>query len=152
KGQVKKMRMLIPFAEELSQKIVVHMRKLHEVTEIYPLGSMRRKKPTIGDLDFAIATDSAEKVIDHFVSYPYKERVIEKGPTSASIIISGGYQIDLMTQPVARFGSLLQHFTGSKHHNIHLRELALKKHLSLSEYGIKHLQDKEPVFKPYKTE
>ncbi|HSW96427.1 MAG TPA: PHP domain-containing protein [Candidatus Saccharimonadales bacterium] len=152
KGQVKKLRMLLPFAEELSQKIIVHMRKLPEVAEIFPLGSLRRKKPTIGDLDFAIATENGEKVIEHFVNYPYKERIIEQGPTSASIIVSGGYQVDLMTQPVKRFGSLLQHFTGSKHHNIHLRELALKKHLSLSEYGIKHLQDKEPEFKPYKTE
>lgn len=152
KGQVKKLRMLLPFAEELAQKIIDHMRKIHEVSEIYPLGSLRRKKPTIGDIDFAIATEHPEKVINHFVEYPYKERIIEKGPTSASIIVSGGYQIDLMTQPVERFGSLLQHFTGSKHHNIHLREYALKKQLSLSEYGIKHLKEKEPVFKPYKTE
>src|SRR5258708_5224340 len=152
KGQVKKLRMLLPFAEELADKIRIHMKSCPEVREIYPLGSLRRKKPTIGDLDFAIATDDAKKALDHFVAYRYRERIIEKGPTSASIIVSGGHQIDVMTQPVERFGSLLQHFTGSKHHNIRLRELALKKHLSLSEYGIKDLQKKEPVFKPYKTE
>ncbi|MBI4084276.1 MAG: hypothetical protein HY431_00030, partial [Candidatus Levybacteria bacterium] len=73
----------------------------------------------------------------HFVSYPYKERVLEKGPATASILISGGRHIDLMVQPPERFGALLQHLTGSKEHNIALREYALKKGLSLSEYGIK---------------
>ena len=59
------------------------------------------------------------------------ERIIEKGDVSSSILTSGGKQIDLLVQPPKRFGSLLQHFTGSKNHNVHLRELALKKGLSL---------------------
>lgn len=148
KGQQKKMRMLLPFAEELAEKCVRYMKKCKDVREIYPLGSLRRKKPTIGDLDFAAATANPEKVIEHFVRYPYVDRVIEQGSISASIIISGGYQIDLMTQPIDSFGSLLQHFTGSKHHNIHLRDYALKKQLSLSEKGIKHLAEPmQPVEK-----
>ena len=152
KGQVKKIRMLLPFAEGLANKIIEHMKTSLYVRKIYPLGSLRRKKPTIGDLDFAVATEEAEKVIEHFMSYPYKERIIEKGATSASIIVSGGYQVDLMTQPVKSFGSLLQHFTGSKHHNIKLRDYALKKHLSLSEYGIKNLRDKKINITSYETE
>ena len=63
--------------------------------------------------------------------------MIEKGDITASMLVSGGRQIDLMVQPPEAFGSLLQHFTGSKSHNIALREYAIKKGLSLSEYGIK---------------
>jgi DNA polymerase (family 10) len=152
KGQVKKLRMLFPFAEQLANKIIDYMKKSPAVHEIEPLGSLRRKKPTIGDIDFAVASDKAEDAIAHFVAYPYKDRIIEKGPTSASIIVSGGYQVDLMTQPVKSFGALLQHFTGSKLHNIHLREYALKKHLSLSERGIKDVTAKEITIKSFATE
>jgi len=80
------------------------------------------------------------------------ERIIEKGDVSSSILTSGGKQIDLLVQPPERFGSLLQHFTGSKNHNVHLRELALKKGLSLSEYGIKYLKEKGQPTKAFATE
>ena len=68
-----------------------------------------------------------KQFLNHFVSYPYMERIIEKGDVSSSILTSGGKQIDLLIQPPEAFGSLLQHFTGSKNHNVHLREFALKK-------------------------
>ena len=137
KGSGKLARMLLPFATEVAEKLVEYMKKSPAVIHIEPLGSLRRKVATIGDVDLAVATNNPKEVIDHFASYPYKERMIEKGPTSASLLTSGGHQVDLLTQPVEAWGSLLQHFTGSKHHNVHLRELALKKGLSLSEYGIK---------------
>ena len=66
-------------------------------------------KATIGDVDIAIATNDSDKAIDHFIHYPFTERVIEKGDISASVLISGGKQVDLMTQPPKSFGSLLQH-------------------------------------------
>jgi DNA polymerase (family 10) len=94
-------------------------------------------KETVGDIDIAVGTDSPREVIEHFASYPYSERIIEKGPATASLLASGGRQVDLMTVPTKTYGSLLQHFTGSKNHNIKLREYALKKGLSLSEKGIK---------------
>ncbi len=151
-GTTKSARMVYPFAHEIAEKIIEYMKKHKAVKEIQPLGSLRRKVSTIGDVDLAVASKEPEKVIEHFVSYPYKERVIERGPATSSILISGGKHIDLMVQQPERFGSLLQHFTGSKHHNIHLRELALKKGLSLSEYGIKHKKDKDATFKSYDTE
>lgn len=136
-GKSKTYRMTLPYATEIAEKMVSYLKESKAVIKAYPLGSLRRMAPTVGDIDIAVATRKPKEAIDHFILYPYKERTIEKGPTTASIVVSGGRQIDLMIQPPESFGSLLQHFTGSKDHNIHLRELALKKGLSLSEYGIK---------------
>jgi len=138
-GVTKNTRMVLPFASELAEKVLTYLKKSPYVIDAYPLGSLRRMKETIGDIDIAVSSDNPEKVLEYFISYPYKERVLEKGNATASILISGGRHIDLMIQPKERFGSLLQHFTGSKAHNIRLREYALKKNLSLSEYGIKKL-------------
>ncbi len=137
KGAGKTTRMLLPFANDLAQKLVEYLKKSPAVKEAEPLGSLRRKVVTIGDIDIAVSSNNPKEVIEHFVKYPYINRIIEKGPVSASILANGDRQVDLMVQPVAGFGSLLQHFTGSKHHNVHLREYALKKGLSLSERGIK---------------
>ncbi len=136
-GVDKVTRMALPFAGEIADKLVQYMKMSKDVKEVYPLGSLRRRKETIGDVDIAVATNEPQKVLEYFTKYPYKERIIEKGDASASILISGGKHIDLMVQPPEAFGSLLQHFTGSKEHNVHLREYALKKGLSLSEYGIR---------------
>lgn len=144
-GVNKTSRMVLPFAGELAEKIIAYMEKSPDVLKIYPLGSLRRRKETIGDIDLAVATKHPEKVLQHFVDYPYKERIIEKGEATSSILITGGKHVDLMVQPPAAFGSLLQHFTGSKEHNIHLRELALKKGLSLSEYGIRDKTNPEKL-------
>lgn len=151
-GAGKTTRMLLPFAAEIAEKIVSYMKECSDVIEIAPLGSLRRRAPTVGDVDLAVATKNPEKVLDHFVNYPYKSRVIEKGPATSSILTTGGQQIDLMIQPLESWGSLLQHFTGSKHHNVHLRDMALKKGLSLSEYGIKDLKSNEHERKHYRTE
>lgn len=142
-GVTKNNRMVLPFASELADKVLDYLKKSPHIKQAYPLGSLRRQRETIGDLDIAVSTDDPHEAIKHFVSYPYKERIIEQGDASASILISGGRHIDFMVQPADRFGSLLQHFTGSKAHNIHLREYALKKDLSLSEYGIKKLTNGE---------
>lgn len=136
-GSGKTKRMALPFAAELAESILSYLKKSKDVLEAFPLGSLRRKMSTIGDIDFAVNTSNSDAVIDYFTKYPNKQRVIEKGPATASILTSSGKQIDLMTQPRESFGSLLQHFTGSKNHNVHLREYALSKGLSLSEYGIK---------------
>lgn len=152
KGAGKTTRMLLPFATEIAEQVVSYLRKCPDTLEVEPLGSLRRESTTVGDVDIAVATKNPEAVIKHFVAYPYKNRVIEEGPTTASILTNGGQQIDLMTQPIESWGSLLQHFTGSKHHNIHLRDYALKKGLSLSEYGIKYLKEPEQKRHQYASE
>lgn len=136
-GIKKNVRMVLPYAYGVAEKILSYLKKSPAVLQAHTLGSLRRMKETVGDVDIAVASKEPEKVLDHFVAYPYKDRVLEKGPSTASLLISGGRHIDLMVQPPERFGALLQHFTGSKEHNIALREYALKKDLSLSERGIK---------------
>ena len=144
-GVNKTSRMTLPFAEELAEKIIAYMRSCPDVDEIYPLGSLRRKKETIGDIDIAASSTKPNRVLQYFIKYPFIERIIENGDTSSSILISGGRHVDLMVQPPNAFGSLLQHFTGSKEHNVHLREFSLKKGLSLSEYGIRENVDPEKL-------
>jgi len=117
-----------------------------------PLGSLRRQAATVGDIDISVATDNPKEVLEHFSKYPKAQRVLEKGTASSSIIVPGDIQVDLMVQPSRSYGSLLQHFTGSKHHNIALREYALKKGYSLSEYGIKKIKDKTGKVKTFETE
>lgn len=136
-GTTKTGRMVLPYAFELSTEVLTYLKKSKDVIEAQPLGSLRRMVSTVGDIDIAVSTKNVGKIIDHFVDFPAKERVIEKGPTTASILIGGGKHVDLLVLPPSQWGSLLQHFTGSKHHNVALRELSIKKGLSLSERGIK---------------
>jgi DNA polymerase (family 10) len=151
-GKGKTTRMTLPYAAEVADKMVSYLKQSKDVIKAEPLGSLRRKMATIGDIDIAVATNNPRDVLDYFTSYPYKERVIEKGDISSSLLVSGGKQVDLMTSPPEAFGSLLQHFTGSKNHNVHLRELSLKKGLSLSEKGIKNLSKKSLPIQKYASE
>ena len=130
-------RHLLPYASKVAQDVTDWLYKCRFVKRADPLGSLRRQASSVGDIDIAVATDNPKVVIEHFVVYPNLSRVLEKGEATASIILPGDVQVDLMVQPPDGYGSLLQHFTGSKHHNIALREYAIKHGMSLSEYGIK---------------
>jgi len=143
-------RMPLPYANELAQQIITYMKQIPSVEEIYPLGSLRREVETIGDVDLGVGTHDAKAVLDHFVNYPYKTRVLDCGDIGASLLASNGIRVDIKTQSPETFGAMLQHFTGSKDHNVHLREIALKRHVSLSEKGIKDLKTEK--MKTYKTE
>jgi len=138
-GKIQFVRMNLPYASKLADKILAYLRMSPDCVRAEPLGSLRRKASTIGDIDVAVATDKPASVLDYFVKFKGTERIIEKGTETASIVVAGGRQIDLMCSLPEGFGSLLQHFTGSKEHNIRLRELALKQKLSLSEHGIKNM-------------
>ena len=137
RGKTKSARMALPYANDLAENMLAYMRKCEAVIKVSPLGSLRRRRETIGDIDMAVATNDPKAVLDYFTAYPHKERVIERGERTSSIIVSSGKQIDLMVESPKGFGALLQHFTGSKAHNVHLREYALSKGLSLSDYGIR---------------
>src|SRR3989344_2015569 len=130
-------RLLLPYAQEIADGIVAWLEKDKNVTRADALGSLRRKASTVGDVDIAAASTNAAETINHFTKYPNATRILEKGDRTASIIVPGNKQVDLMVEIPDAYGALLQHFTGSKHHNIALRELALKKGMSLSDYGIK---------------
>lgn len=132
-------RLLLPVAQDIADQIIAWLQKCPQVERADPLGSLRRQASTVGDVDISAASNDPQVVIEHFKNYPKKLRVLEAGVHTASFILPNEYQVDLMVQPPASYGSLLQHFTGSKHHNVALREYALKKGYSLSEYGIKKL-------------
>lgn len=129
-------RLLMDKAEAVSQSVIDWMKKSSAVGEITTLGSLRRRASTVGDIDLAVASDKPDEVITHFTEYPQKSRVLQKGERKAALILPGNIQVDLMVEDVDNFGSLKQHFTGSKQHNIQLREYAVKKGWKVSDYGI----------------
>lgn len=130
-------RMLLPYAFAQAEKILDYLKQSPSVLKADPLGSLRRMVATIGDLDFAVASKDPKKVVDYFCQYPLAVRVLDQGENQTSIVLQSGIRVDLLVGEPDSYGALLQHFTGSKNHNIHLRTLAEKKGLSLSEYGIK---------------
>ena len=102
------------------------------IRDITPAGSLRRMKQTIGDLDILVSSDSPQKIIDAFVKLPQVRDVNAKGTTKASIVAQNGLQVDLRVLEPKHWGSALQYFTGSKEHNVALRQIALDQGLSLS--------------------
>jgi DNA polymerase (family 10) len=152
KGAGKTTRMVLPYAAELAEKVVSYLKSSKDIDEAIPLGSLRRMRETIGDVDIAISTKDPKAAIEHFAKYTLIDRLIEKGPVSISALVSGGKQVDIIALPPESFGSLLQHFTGSKNHNVHLRELAIKKGLSLSERGIKRVVKGKEVLETFSDE
>mgnify|MGYP001611911067 CR=1 FL=1 len=151
-GMGKSIRMSLPFAAELADQLIEYVKKSPVVENAFPLGSLRRRAATVGDIDIAVATHDPKSVIEHFTKYPYKQRVIEKGDVSASLLTSSGQQVDLIALEPKMLGSLLQHFTGSKNHNVQLREFALKQNKSLSERGIKDARNPQKAIQTYSTE
>ncbi|MFA9289140.1 MAG: PHP domain-containing protein [Weeksellaceae bacterium] len=146
-------RMPLPYAHALAIEVIAYLKELKEVKQADSLGSMRRAVPTIGDIDIAVVADEEDgpKIVEHFLKYPGKRSVEGSGPQKASILAANNIRIDLRVQDAKSYGSMLQYFTGSKAHNIKLREFALKKHLSLSEYGIKKLKPGEVTKGPGKV-
>jgi DNA polymerase (family 10) len=110
---------------------------LHRLTYA---GSLRRAEVTVGDIDIVCTSDSASAVIERFVQWERARAVLAEGPTKASIWLEDGLQIDLRVLPDHVYGNLLQHFTGSREHNIQVREHALRKNLRVSENGILNLE------------
>lgn len=136
-------RYLLPYAAMIAHEIMEYLGGAPKVVRVDPLGSLRRQASTIGDIDIAVATNDPVGLLDYFTKYSKSQKTIEKGSHTASILLPGEIRVDLMAQEPDSYGALLQHFTGSKHHNIALREYALKKGFSLSEYGIKNLSTKK---------
>ncbi|MEM0966453.1 MAG: DNA polymerase/3'-5' exonuclease PolX [Verrucomicrobiota bacterium] len=130
-------RQLLPVAEETAMPILEGLRKLESVERAEIAGSLRRRKETVGDLDFIVATDDSEEAMDWFVGLDGVEEVIAHGRTKSSIRLAG-FQADLRVVTNAQFPAALHHFTGSKEHNVQMRKRALERGLSLSEWGIQN--------------
>jgi DNA polymerase (family 10) len=131
-------RMLLAHALETAEELILALRTaaptLRQATYA---GSLRRGRPTVGDLDILVAVDDAPAVVRAFTTLPLVARVESAGDEKASILLHNGTQADLIAVPPALWGSALQHFTGSKAHNIRFRELALARGLSFSEHGFR---------------
>jgi len=138
-------RMLLPYAFAQAEKILAYIKKCKDVFDANVLGSLRRMVTTIGDLDFSASSENPGKVIEYFCKMPAIARIIDKGENKATVVLQSGIQIDLLVGNPNCYGALLQHFTGSKNHNIHLRTLAQEKGYSLSEYGVKELESQRVI-------
>jgi len=130
-------RYLLPDAFLVSERVLNYLREHKDCERAEPLGSLRRMVATIGDIDIAVASKNPKGIIDHFKKFREIKRVLDAGPRKSSALLLNSMQVDLIVQPSDAFGALLQHLTGSKNHNVHLREYAIKKGWSVSDYGIK---------------
>ncbi|VAW34744.1 DNA polymerase X family [hydrothermal vent metagenome] len=119
----------------LAQAILAELEKLPGVQKTAVAGSLRRMKESIGDVDLLVAADDAAPIMEYFVNMPRVESISGHGPTKSSVVLLNGMQVDLRVLPAERWGTLLSYFTGSKDHNVRLRELALKQGLSLNEHA-----------------
>ncbi len=138
-------RILLYLADNIAKSIIDWVSQNQDILKINVLGSIRRRCETVGDIDIAVATDNSKAVIDRFLEYPDKIKIENAGSNKASIIVKNNIRVDLRVIDKSRYGSMLQYFTGSKLHNIALREYALNLGYSLSEYGLKSVSDKQEI-------
>ncbi|MCA9971893.1 MAG: DNA polymerase/3'-5' exonuclease PolX [Anaerolineales bacterium] len=120
----------------VAHAILAELAALPGVTQTAVAGSLRRMRDTIGDVDLLLAADNAAPIMSHFCAMPQVERILGQGPTKSSVLLHSGLQVDLRVLPAARWGTLLCYFTGSKNHNVRLRERALKKGWTLNEHAL----------------
>jgi len=130
-------------AREVAMPILEGLRALPEVKRAEAAGSLRRLKETVGDLDFIVASSNPKPVMDWFVGQELVAEVTAHGETKSSVRFEGGLQADLRVVPAEQFAFALHHFTGSKEHNVAMRQRALAKGYSLSEWGLKEVGSDE---------
>ena len=133
-------------AYPIAQTLIGELKKVRGVVDAQPAGSLRRMRDTIGDLDILVASKDPSAVMDVFVKLPRIHRVLGRGPTKASIEFNDGLRVQLWVHPPQEFGTALVYATGSKEHNIRLREMALAKDLSLSDHSFKNIIDGSEIF------
>ena len=128
-----------------AQAILDYVMTLPGALEGAIAGSLRRGRPTIGDVDLLVASDDAAPIIDAFVTMESVARVLGHGPKKSSVELHNGLQVDLRVLEKARWGTALNYFTGSQAHNIRMRELALEKKFSLNEHALSPVDDQNNI-------
>ncbi|MBI4396186.1 MAG: DNA polymerase/3'-5' exonuclease PolX [Elusimicrobia bacterium] len=136
-------RILLWEARSLMQGMLEVVRGMPGVVQAEPAGSLRRGKETVGDLDILCAASRPETVSKKFSAMPFVKQVLAVGPTKVSVLLANNAQCDLRVVDPACFGAALLYFTGSKEHNVALRERAQGLGLTLSEYGLFRLSDRK---------
>ena len=130
----------LPKALAVAHEAMAYLREGPRLERLIAAGSLRRQEVTVGDIDLVCTSHDAAAVIAHFTGWERAHAVLAEGPTKASIWLADGLQIDLRVLPDHLYGNLLQHFTGSREHNIKLREYAVRRALRVSENGILNLE------------
>ena len=133
-------RRLMPEASDLSAALVAALRALAPEADISSVGSLRRGCETCGDLDI-LAAGASPSLMDAFTGYRLVERILGRGETKSSVMLAGGFQADLRLVPRDSLGAAQQYFTGSKAHNIALRDRAIQRGFKLNEYGLFRVDD-----------
>lgn len=138
-------RSLINKALMEAEKYIAYMKKCDAVKRVEYAGSLRRRKETIGDIDLLVTGEKSSVIMDHFASYKEVLKIIAHGETKAAVILESGMQVDLRVVPEDSFGAAFHYFTGSKNHNIKIRDMAKKKGLKVNEYGVFKVESGEMI-------
>src|SRR5436189_3892962 len=144
-------RFLLDVAEGQAEKIVEHLKGYEGVEKVTPAGSLRRGRETVGDLDILVTGPACcddierQKLIEHIIKLPGLMEIIARGENKVSFRMRGGMQVDVRFLAPDSFGAAMQYFTGSKSHNVSLRQRALKMGYTLSEYSLSRLDNQEIV-------
>ena len=144
-------RFLIDTAETEAEKLTDYLRKFPGFERITPAGSLRRGRETVGDLDILVtgpaccSDDERQEAVQYVAQYPPLMSVIAQGDNKISFQVRSGMQVDVRLLPPESFGAAMQYFTGSKAHNVALRQRALKMGYTLNEYSLAELKTEKPV-------
>lgn len=133
-GEEKRFKLAV--ATRYAEALIAYLKESPGVKQVVAAGSYRRAKETIGDLDILVTAAPGSSVMDRFVSYPEVEEVLAQGATKASLRLACKLQVDVRVVPGESYGAALQYFTGSKAHNVALRQMAQQQGLKINEYGV----------------
>ena len=139
-------RFLLDDAEAAAERVTLYLEQFKGIERVMPAGSLRRGRETVGDLDLlvtgpACAEEAVAAAVEYTAAYPPIAELLAKGQNKVSFRLRSGLQIDVRLLPEASYGAALQYFTGSKMHNVSLRQRALKRGYTLSEYSLARLDD-----------
>ena len=130
-------RFLLSKVDALIEPLLAHMREAPGVERIEVAGSYRRRKETIGDVDLLVQAElPAPAVMEHFTAFGSVEKVVAAGDTRGSVVLRSGLEVDLRVIPARSFGAALHYFTGSKEHNVAVRQIAQRQGLRVNEWGV----------------
>jgi len=135
RARVREQRTLLSVAEQFVTPLLEYLRKTEGVDRVEAAGSYRRGLETVGDLDILVTGDAPAAVMDRLASYSAVEEVVSRGETRSTVRLRSGLQVDVRAVARESYGAALVYFTGSKAHNIVLRQMAIQRGLKLSEYG-----------------
>jgi DNA polymerase (family X) len=139
-------RFRIDKAQEQAERIAALIRQFPGIEEITPAGSLRRGRETVGDLDLLVTGPACEPevvaaAVEHVATLPLIEKLLARGQNKVSFTLRSNLQVDVRLLPRASYGAAMQYFTGSKMHNVALRQRAIKRGLTLNEYALLRLED-----------